>query len=149
MRPHTSSVYQTNACHSQWSCAMKPVNVLVITPIFPKLIKDYFTEGFSWCMWGIESKQHMAVSKANSASSHIWLKTSPELILKFSELIQNRLREMNRYIVMYFSNSNVHLISNTWPFLHDRNAATIVNHWIWTSKLPFTKFSITFSRFLK
>ncbi len=39
-------------------------------------MKDYFTEGSSGvCVWGIVSKQNTGVSKANSASSHIWLKT--------------------------------------------------------------------------
>ncbi len=58
-------------------------------------MKDYFTEGSSGvCVWGIGSKQNTGVSKANSASSHIWLKTiSSESILKFSETIQNRWRE--------------------------------------------------------
>ncbi len=41
-------------------------------------MKDYFTEGSSGvcvCVWGIGNKQNTGVSKANSASSHIWLKT--------------------------------------------------------------------------
>ncbi len=39
-------------------------------------MKDYFTEGSSGvCVCGIGSKQNTGVSKANSASSHIWLKT--------------------------------------------------------------------------
>ncbi len=43
-------------------------------------MKYYFTEGSSGvcvcvCERGIGSKQNMGVSKANSASSHIWLKT--------------------------------------------------------------------------
>ncbi len=61
---------------------------------FPNFIKDYFTEGSSGvCVWGIGSKQNTGVSKANSASSHIWLKLSSESILKFSESIQHRWRE--------------------------------------------------------
>ncbi len=41
-----------------------------------RTLKDYFTEGSSGvCVWGIGSKQNTGVSKANSASSHIWLKT--------------------------------------------------------------------------
>ncbi len=41
-----------------------------------RTFKDYFTEGLSGlCVWGIGSKQNTCVSKANSASSHIWLKT--------------------------------------------------------------------------
>ncbi len=51
---------------------MKHVNVLVI----PNFMKDYFTEGSSGvCVWGIGSKQNTCVSKANTASSHNWLKT--------------------------------------------------------------------------
>ncbi len=39
-------------------------------------MKDYFTEGSSGvCVWGIGIKQNMGVSKANSASMPIWLKT--------------------------------------------------------------------------
>ncbi len=39
-------------------------------------MKYYFTEGSSGvCMWRIGSKQNMAVYKAKSASSYIWLKT--------------------------------------------------------------------------
>ncbi len=48
-------------------------------------MKDYFTEGSSGvrvcvcvcvCVRGIGSKQNTGVSKANSASTHIWLKTN-------------------------------------------------------------------------
>ncbi len=37
---------------------------------------------FEWCMcvWGIGSKQNTGVSKANSASAHIWLKTELRII---------------------------------------------------------------------
>ncbi len=39
-------------------------------------MKDYFTEGLRGvCVWGIGSKQNTGFSKANSASSQIWLKT--------------------------------------------------------------------------
>ncbi len=61
-------------------------------------MKDYFTEGSSgvcvcvW-VWGIRNKQNTGVSKANSASSHIWVNLSLESILIFSEWIQNRWRE--------------------------------------------------------
>ncbi len=48
----------------QWSCFN-----------FSELYERLFYERFKWCVWGIGSKQHTGVSKANSASSHIWLKT--------------------------------------------------------------------------
>ncbi len=39
-------------------------------------MKDYFTEGLRGvCVSGIGSKQNTGFSKANSASSQIWLKT--------------------------------------------------------------------------
>ncbi len=50
-------------------------------------MKYYFTEGSSGvCVWGIGSKQNMGVSKANSASSHIWLKTKLRIDSEFEIL---------------------------------------------------------------
>ncbi len=46
-----------------------------------RTLKDYFTEGSSdVCVRGIGSKQNTCVSKANSASSHIWLKTELRIV---------------------------------------------------------------------
>ncbi len=50
---------------------MKPLNVLVIHFNIYKLMKG--SSGV--CVWVIGSKQNTGVSKANPASSHIWLKT--------------------------------------------------------------------------
>ncbi len=49
-------------------------------------MKDYFTEGSSGvCVRGIGSKQNTSVSKANSASSHICLKTKLRI---YSEILR-------------------------------------------------------------
>jgi len=66
---------------SQHVCAMKPVNVLIICFNLSELYEILFYERFEWCMCvrGIGSKQHTGVSKANSASSPIWLKTKPRM----------------------------------------------------------------------
>ncbi len=86
-RPHTSSVTSNKArvSHSA-SCAMKPANVLVIRFNLSELYERLFYGRFEWCMCVRNRKQAVGVSKANSASSHIWLKTN-------SESIQNRWRE--------------------------------------------------------
>ncbi len=56
-------------------------------------MKDYLTEGSSGiCEWGIGSKHNTGVSKANSASSHIWLKTKLRIDSEILR-IQNRWRE--------------------------------------------------------
>ncbi len=62
-------------------------------------MKDYFTEGSSGvCVWGIGSKQNTGVSKANSASSHIWLKTKLRIDPWNS---QNRSRIVGERIAMH------------------------------------------------
>ncbi len=62
-------------------------------------MKDYFTEGSSGvCVWGIGSKQNKGVSKANSASSHIWLKTKLRIdseILRIESLEREQAYELS------------------------------------------------------
>ncbi len=87
-------------------------------------MKDYFTEGSSdACSWGMGSKQHMGVSKATRRHRSSGWNLSPELILKFSESFERD------------------LVISPW-----QKRCNNRNHWIWTSKLLFAKFSIEFSR---
>ncbi len=87
-------------------------------------MKDYFTEGSSGaCSWGMGSKQHMGVSKATQRHRSSGWNLSPELILKFSESFERD------------------LVISPW-----QKRCNNRNHWIWTSKLLFAKFSIEFSR---
>ncbi len=66
---------------------MKPVNVLMIHFNLCKLYERLFYVRFEWCMcvcvyvcvWERNWKQ-AGVSKANSASSHIWLKTKLRIV---------------------------------------------------------------------
>ncbi len=86
-------------------------------------MKDYFTEGSSGaCSWGMGSKQHMGVSKATQRHRSSGWNLSPELILKFSESFERD------------------LVISPW-----QKRCNNRNHWIWTSKLLFAKFSIEFS----
>ncbi len=86
-------------------------------------MKDYFTEGSSGaCSWGMGSKQHMGVSKATRRHRSSGWNLSPELILKFSESFERD------------------LVISPW-----QKRCNNRNHWIWTSKLLFAKFSIEFS----
>ncbi len=87
-------------------------------------MKDYFSEGSSGaCSWGTGSKQHMGVSKATRRHRSSGWNLSPELILKFSESFERD------------------LVISPW-----QKRCNNRNHWIWTSKLLFAKFSIEFSR---
>ncbi len=67
-------------------------------------MKDYFTEGSSGvCVWGIGSKQNTGVSKENSESSHIWLKTKLRIDSEILRIDPESLERESRCID-FFSN---------------------------------------------
>ncbi len=85
---------------------MKPVNVLVIRFNLSELYEILFYGRVERCMcvWGIGSKQNTGISKANSASSHIWLKTKlrTKLRIIFSHLLHTApLHFSGKFVCMF------------------------------------------------
>ncbi len=76
----TSSVHQTNACLSQRSSAMKPVNLLVTHSNLSEPYERLFYRRFEWCMHVRNWKQAAyECFKSNSVSSFTWLKSKPRI----------------------------------------------------------------------
>ncbi len=74
------------------------------------------------CVWGIGSKQNTCVSKANSASSHIWLKTKliidSEILRIDPESLERELRCMDGSIfsptpIVYWAKDQDNLDANS------------------------------------
>ncbi len=65
-------------------------------------MKYYFSDGLSGvCVWGIGSKQNTGVSKENSASSHIWLKTKLRIDSDIFRIDPESLERESRWIDLF------------------------------------------------
>ncbi len=103
-------------CPDQTSVRWSPVNALVIRFNLSELYERLFYRRFEWCMcmcvWGIGSKRNTGVSKANSASSHIWLKLSSESILNRWRENRNASMDWLGFFLLYISGQNFGFIWN-------------------------------------
>ncbi len=77
---------------------MTLVNVLVIRFNISELYERLFYGRFECFVWGIGSKQNTGVSKANTASSHIWLKTKLRIDSEILRLDPESLERESRRI---------------------------------------------------
>ncbi len=82
---------------------MKPVNVLVIRFNLSELYERLFYGRFEWCMCVSNWKQaEYGCSKANSALSHIWLKTKLRIHSEILRIDPESLERESRWINFSF-----------------------------------------------